>query len=589
MAQKANPISLRLQYTNRYFDNSWYSKKYYDKLVTKDIHIQKYINTFLKLVKLPLARFSIQYLPKKTRIFSFFCYPKISRSIRSKMFGVYVPHFFKEKKNRGTSRNKKYSSTDFRIKSIQLKNRSKSLTNQDKRSLAFNLQNNTKFLYNKNLITYSILNLLETNKSYFNYNKLNTKVDKNLEKKNEKWAKNLFFFNNCFNSRLKLDEKATENIQKLEYGKFLKNFHYNLIFDFLKIIFNLVTQNEVKVQRLNHLKAGIKKKTVLIENKRIKNMKLYRLQAKILFKHFLILNNLKKNIYQNEKWLSLINQDKQNLISQDLKIKKNNIKRVALFNTKLLNFLSNNSVSFLNNNIETNSSRYTFNKETNLIETPNFNDSIINQMSVKTRNLLYAPFLNALNPKTNVQNILELVPKEKISLANAQINSKLLQDLCFIYVSNPLENNQMITLSNKWKLYNIENRYKYKNYIQRNLSGIYNLDFEFIPFRVKNDWQSAGFLADEIAYFLERRVPFRRFKNKLLKYISKYSQIRGIRITCSGRVGGKSKKAQRAKTECVKLGQTSLHVFSNQIDFATRTAQTSFGSVGVKVWISYNQ
>ena len=92
----------------------------------------------------------------------------------------------------------------------------------------------------------------------------------------------------------------------------------------------------------------------------------------------------------------------------------------------------------------------------------------------------------------------------------------------------------------------------------------------------------------QIAFFLEKRIPFRRIKNKLLKQLSKISAIRGVRITCSGRVGGKSKKAQRSKTECIKYGQTSLHVFSSKIDFSMKTAFTRFGSVGIKVWICYN-
>ena len=50
---------------------------------------------------------------------------------------------------------------------------------------------------------------------------------------------------------------------------------------------------------------------------------------------------------------------------------------------------------------------------------------------------------------------------------------------------------------------------------------------------------------------------------------------------------GKIKKAQRAKMDSLKYGQTSLHIFSSKIDFAIRTASTSLGSTGVKVWICY--
>ena len=105
---------------------------------------------------------------------------------------------------------------------------------------------------------------------------------------------------------------------------------------------------------------------------------------------------------------------------------------------------------------------------------------------------------------------------------------------------------------------------------------------------MKNDWQHASFLADEIVYFLQKRIAFRRLKGKIIKQLSQIDSIRGVRITCSGRVGGKSKKAQRSKTECLKYGQTSLQVFSSKIDFSLKTAFTSFGSVGVKVWICYN-
>jgi len=129
---------------------------------------------------------------------------------------------------------------------------------------------------------------------------------------------------------------------------------------------------------------------------------------------------------------------------------------------------------------------------------------------------------------------------------------------------------------------------KYHAYFESFLSKFYKIPHNLNTLKVRNEWQYASYLADEIVFFLEKRVPFRKLKSKLLKQLTKNSQIRGIRITCSGRVGGKSKKAQRAKTECIKYGQTSLHVFSSPIDFSCKTARTSFGSVGIKVWICYH-
>ena len=212
----------------------------------------------------------------------------------------------------------------------------------------------------------------------------------------------------------------------------------------------------------------------------------------------------------------------------------------------------------------------------------------INSNSIKNK-LIFNLKIRKNSNKNIFQNNISLKNDFYSKISNSGVQKNIFEtELDHIYYSNRIQNHQTLFTSSKWKLNNIESKNKYKNYIQRNLASIYNLNFEFIPFKVNHDWQSAGFLADEIVYFLERRVSFRRIKNKILKQLDKNSNIRGVRITCSGRVGGKSKKAQRAKTECVKLGQTSLHVFSSRIDFAVRTAQTSFGSVGVKVWICYN-
>lgn len=573
MAQKTNPISLRLQQTNRFFDNSWYSKKYYDKLIVKDIHIQKYMNTFLKLLKLPASRLSIQHIPQKTRLFSFFCYPKVSRSVRSKMFGIYVPHFFKQQ-NKWVSRNKKYSS-NLLVKKSKLTNFKPNWTTN-------------KLLCNNNLMNNSLFHLTGTYKMYSLTNQL---IKKKFNGKNEKWSKNLFFVN-YYSNFIKLDNDknfnklTTSTLLEIKSQKISCNLENSNTF-FLKFILNLVIQNKFNARK-RHKEITSNKN--IRESKDSKILKLQNIEMKPLLKYFLIINTFQKNIYNWEN----------QIFFSTLKNKDDTIKKVTLFNTKLLNYLNNN---FLSNN-ETHQNRifsdhYTGSK---ILKTDHVTFDFAQQhspeiMSIKLKKqtnthqhtlMAYSSksrLTNLSNIRT-IQDILEIIPNKKISLL--ENNSHLLSNYNFTHGLNSFENKQVLSIENNWKLEHIENKYKYKNYIQRSLAGIYNLDFEFIPFKIINDWQNAGFLADEIVYFLERRVPFRRFKNKLLKYISRNSNIRGIRITCSGRVGGKSKKAQRAKTECVKLGQTSLHVFSNKIDFAIRTAHTSFGSVGIKVWISYN-
>lgn len=127
----------------------------------------------------------------------------------------------------------------------------------------------------------------------------------------------------------------------------------------------------------------------------------------------------------------------------------------------------------------------------------------------------------------------------------------------------------------------------YQNYLTNYISTQYNLPFHSYNFWLQQDFQNAGFLADEIVYFLEKRVPFKRIKHRISKEMTNSSWINGIRLEFSGRVSARSKKAQRAKHEVIKLGQTSLHVFNYKIDYAARTAYTSYGSVGIKVWICY--
>jgi len=107
-------------------------------------------------------------------------------------------------------------------------------------------------------------------------------------------------------------------------------------------------------------------------------------------------------------------------------------------------------------------------------------------------------------------------------------------------------------------------------------------------------WESqhADFVAQEIALALMRRVPFRAIKTQLLKelkenYKNQWASVRGLRVMCSGRGSRKSKKAQRAQILRFHWGQTSLHVFSEKVGFAKRASFTSFGKVGIKVWICY--
>jgi small subunit ribosomal protein S3 len=101
--------------------------------------------------------------------------------------------------------------------------------------------------------------------------------------------------------------------------------------------------------------------------------------------------------------------------------------------------------------------------------------------------------------------------------------------------------------------------------------------------KVQSIFQSASLIAQEIACKLEQKRSFRLICRILFQQLANCRYVKGIRVACSGRLNG----AEIAKTECRKFGETSLHVFSEKIDYAQAKASTPYGILGIKVWISY--
>lgn len=389
MGQKVNPLSIRVQSSTRHFDHAWYSDHFFSKLISIDIALIRYINTFLKLLKLPTGRFSIYHLPKTTKLYSFFCYPKQSREYKSKIFNI----------SSGLSRVKTKFSSHTPVKTF------------------------SKPTYH-NILGDPIL------------------FQKIIEKSRL--------------SPLSLESKVSLGI-------------YNFI------------------------------KSQLHTSDLPKSSKTYLLQY-----------------IQN---LSGANHSINQLVSP--------------FETKKsFDFSHQLSHSFL---------------DPTLVSTKN---SILSTQEI----------LLTLNRVLLVSSIF----KTPYNLTKKYSN--FLQDNTFSEPDSPL---------------------KYNKSLETNISKFLNSDITLIPFQVQSEWQDAGYFADEIVFLLERRISFRQIKNRLLKQFSLNPHVQGVRITSSGRVGGKSKKAQRARVDSIKYGQTSLHVFSSQIDFAVRTAHTALGSTGVKVWICY--
>ncbi|MDR1997338.1 MAG: 30S ribosomal protein S3 [Candidatus Margulisbacteria bacterium] len=87
-------------------------------------------------------------------------------------------------------------------------------------------------------------------------------------------------------------------------------------------------------------------------------------------------------------------------------------------------------------------------------------------------------------------------------------------------------------------------------------------------------------LAENVAGQLERRIAFRRAMKQVITKALK-SGAQGIKVMVSGRLGG----AEIARTEWYREGRVPLHTFRADVDYAVAEAQTTYGKIGVKVWV----
>src|SRR6201991_4857451 len=90
----------------------------------------------------------------------------------------------------------------------------------------------------------------------------------------------------------------------------------------------------------------------------------------------------------------------------------------------------------------------------------------------------------------------------------------------------------------------------------------------------------AKLIAENIAQQLERRVAFRRTMKRAVQSAMRLGAL-GIRINCSGRLGG----AEIARMEWYREGRVPLHTLRAEVDFGVATAKTTYGTCGVKVWV----
>ena len=116
--------------------------------------------------------------------------------------------------------------------------------------------------------------------------------------------------------------------------------------------------------------------------------------------------------------------------------------------------------------------------------------------------------------------------------------------------------------------------------VKKTVSKMVNEDVQISVIEVKNPDLIAKLVADNIAHNIENRVSFRVAQKKAIRNTMK-AGAKGIKTLVSGRLGG----ADIARSEGYSEGTTPLHTLRADIDYATAEADTTYGKIGVKVWI----
>lgn len=116
--------------------------------------------------------------------------------------------------------------------------------------------------------------------------------------------------------------------------------------------------------------------------------------------------------------------------------------------------------------------------------------------------------------------------------------------------------------------------------LKKDLAKIIDGSFKVNIEEVKNPETNAKLVAENVASQLERRLPFRRIIKSTTDASVRAGAL-GAKVSVSGRLNG----AEMARRETAVVGSIPLHTIKANIDYATAEAKTTFGVIGVKVWI----
>ena len=120
--------------------------------------------------------------------------------------------------------------------------------------------------------------------------------------------------------------------------------------------------------------------------------------------------------------------------------------------------------------------------------------------------------------------------------------------------------------------------------LKKDLKKLTGKEVEISIEEVRKSEMDAQLTAESIAQALERRVSFRRAMKQAIGRTMK-SGAKGIKVLCSGRLGG----AEIARSEKYSEGNVPLHTLRADIDYGFAEADTTYGKIGVKVWINHGE
>lgn len=526
MGQKVNPISLRLEKTNRHFDSCWYDDYNYTDLLLQDLKIKNYLKIVLNQIKYPEGRVLIENLPNKSNVNLFYCNPSLSRQKKNRAFQLQTKtrdtlnHLKKNKKEVST---KKYWKDFFTFAQQTLEGWKSTVC-------AFPLHGTN---------TQNLLLQSPSKKTVQSTHTIGT----------NKVAQNLF-------RKEKRDKKGIGQIADHHPSFQEKPNDISLIKSTTDKKYTLFLNKEIKT---NKRRKTLEKSRNILSYKQGPH---FSIKDKIL--QFILeeREKVKKADSCSSTLLSLVKSEKRDI---DKKWVRERFFIRYLLSQLYGKFLQNKSV-YSQETLHTLYQWLIFFQERNrFVVYPNLPQTLLHTQNSNKKNQ---------TKKRYKDQILytEQARRRTGYKAPYGVEKRLLVDS-----KNEKQIARGLYSSNKF----------YTKYLEYFLSKQYQNFFNLFFFRIQTEKQGALFLVEDIIYYLERKIPFRRIKSQILKEIPRYRLIRGIRITCSGRVGGRSKKAQRSKTQSVKIGQTPLGVFSSKIDFASKSALTRFGLIGVKVWVCY--